>query len=162
VVSVRAAVQKDHPAIRHVLASAFGRDDEGGIVEAVRAEGADLVELVAERAGSIVGCVLLSRMTSDARGLFAGLGPVAVLPEHQNTGAGSAVCQAGLAACRDLGVSAVVVLGHPGYYPRFGFSMEAAQEIASPHAGKPAFMAMALSPGALERPLRLDYPAAFG
>jgi putative acetyltransferase len=59
-------------------------------------------------------------------------------------------------------MEAVVVLGHPPYYPRFGFSAQAAAKIASPFAGRPAFMAMALTPGALDAPIRVDYPAAFG
>jgi putative acetyltransferase len=70
--------------------------------------------------------------------------------------------RAGLEQCRALGVDASVVLGHVGYYPRFGYSREAAAKIASPFAGLPAFMAMALTPGALDAPLKADYPAAFG
>jgi putative acetyltransferase len=63
---------------------------------------------------------------------------------------------------RALGAEAVVVLGHPSYYPRFGFSAKAARSIASPYAGNAAFMAMELTPGALAQPLKADYPAAFG
>ena len=61
-----------------------------------------------------------------------------------------------------LGAEAVVVLGHPTYYPRFGFSHAAAAKIASPFADRPAFMAMELVAGALDAPLKADYPAAFG
>jgi len=87
---------------------------------------------------------------------------VAVAPEAQGRGIGAALCRAGIEAVRALGVEAVVVLGHPDYYPRFGFSAEAARRLASPYAGSPAFMALELAPGALAAPLKVDYPAAFG
>src|SRR5690606_41926034 len=58
--------------------------------------------------------------------------------------------RAGLDACRQAGVEAVVVLGHPAYYPRFGFSAAAAEVLAAPFSG-PAFMALELAPGALRR-----------
>jgi putative acetyltransferase len=61
-----------------------------------------------------------------------------------------------------LGVEAAVVLGHPPYYPRFGFSHEATARITSPFSDRPAFMAMELTPGALNGSLKVDYPAAFG
>jgi putative acetyltransferase len=63
---------------------------------------------------------------------------------------------------RALGADAVVVLGHPAYYPRFGFSAEAAKPLVSPYAGSPAFMALELIPGALAATRRVFYPAAFG
>ena len=91
-----------------------------------------------------------------------GWAPVAVSPEAQGRGIGDALCRAGIEALRALGVEAVVVLGHPDYYPRFGFSAAAAKPLASPYAGSPAFMAMELAPGALAEPLKADYPAAFG
>ena len=73
-----------------------------------------------------------------------------------------ALCRAGIEAVRALGAEAVVVLGHPTYYPRFGFSAEAARLIASPYAGRPSFMALELKAGALASPLKVAYPAAFG
>jgi putative acetyltransferase len=159
---VRPALPADHAAIRAVETAAFGRPDEADIVEAVRAEGAALVELVAEAGGQIVGHILFSRMTVTPGRFMAGLAPVAVSPGVQGRGIGAALCHAGIEALRALGVQAVVVLGHPEYYPRFGFSAAAAANIASPYAGSPAFMAMELIPGALAAPLKADYPAAFG
>jgi putative acetyltransferase len=159
---VRSATDADHAAIRRVEAAAFGRDDEAGMVEAARAEGAALAELVEERDGEVVGHILFSRMTVTPARFFAGLAPVAVTPGAQRRGIGDALCRAGIEAVRALGAEAVVVLGHPDYYPRFGFSAEAARRLASPYAGSPAFMALELAPGALARPLKVDYPAAFG
>ena len=161
-VSVRAARAADFAAISTLVAAAFGRPEEATIVEAVRAEGAALVELVAEEAGAIVGHVLFSRMGSRPAAFVAALGPLAVAPARQRQGFGSALAGQGIEACRSLGAAAIVLLGHPAYYPRFGFSAEAAATIRSPYAGLPAFMALELRPGALAAPLDLAYPAAFG
>jgi putative acetyltransferase len=145
-----------------VEAAAFGREDEALLVEAVRAEGATLVELVAEEEGQIVGHILFSRMTCQPVKRIAGLAPVAVLPDAQRRGWGQVLCRAGIDELRRMGAEAVVVLGHVHYYPRFGFSREAARLIASPYAHLEGFMAMELVPGALAAPIKADYPRAFG
>jgi putative acetyltransferase len=163
-VIVRPATPDDHAAIRAITTAAFDQSNgnEARIVEGVRAEGLALIELVAEAGGEVVGHVLFNRMRTEPDRAIAGLGPLAVAPPAQRTGVGSALARAGIEACRAAGMEAVVVLGHPPYYPRFGFSAEAAVNIASPFSGRSAFMAMALKPGALDRPVRVDYPAAFG
>jgi putative acetyltransferase len=161
-VIIRAAVAGDHGAIDAVTTAAFGGAAEARIIADVRAEGAALVELTALEDGRIVGHILFSAMHCDPARRVAGLGPLAVSPDRQRLGVGSALTRAGLEACRALGVEAVVVLGHPAYYPRFGFSREAASLIASPYAESPGFMALALRDGALALPLRVSYPAAFG
>ena len=79
----------------------------------------------------------------------------------QRRGFGSALVRAGLESAREFGASGVLVLGHPEYYPRFGFSAEAAQRVKSVYAGSPAFMALALEPGAFDEPLNVAYPDAF-
>jgi len=166
-VIIRPAEPRDWPAIRPLVQAAFATADhasgtEADIVEGVRAEDAVLAELVAEDGGEIVGHALFSRMTCDPpQRVFAGLGPIAAIPGRQKSGIGSALIHAGLEACRAAGAEAVVLLGHVDYYPRFGFSAEAARVIASPFAGMDAFMALALQPGALDRPVKVDYPAAF-
>ncbi len=164
--NIRPAARADHAAIGAVVSAAFAtltqsNGKEADIVEGVRGEGSVLVELVAEDAGEIVGQVLFSRMTCDRPLLVAALGPVAVAPHRHSHGVGSALIRTGLEACKALGVQAVIVLGHPDYYPRFGFSADAAAQIDSPYAGSPAFMALALESGALDPPLKVDYPAAF-
>jgi putative acetyltransferase len=163
-VIIRPAVPGDYAAIRAVTQAAFDTStgDEAGIIEGVRAEGLVLVELVAEIDGQVVGHILFNRMRTDPPSPVAGLGPLGVAPSHQSTGLGSALSRAGIDACRAAGMQAVVVLGHPPYYPRFGFSAAAAAQIASPFSGRPAFMALALTPGALDQPIRVDYPVAFG
>ena len=68
---------------------------------------------------------------------------------------------ASLVTAREFGVHGVILLGHPGYYPRFGFSAEAASRVKSPYSGSPSFMALALEAGALDEPLTIAYADAF-
>ena len=160
--NVRPATPADHAAVAAVLNAAFGNDHATLIVEGVRAEGAVLAELVAEAGGEIVGHVLFSRMTVTPARFIAGLGPLGVRPDRQSEGLGAALSRVGIEAARSWGAEAVVVLGHPTYYPRFGFSHEATAKIVSPFSDRPAFMALELVRGALGQPLKVDYPAAFG
>ena len=123
---IRHARPADQPAIREVVAAAFRQPDEADLVERLRAGGDVVFELVAEEAGSIVGHILFSRLWADRTGLFAALAPVSVTPERQNAGVGGRLIRAGLETCKDFGAEGVLLLGHPAYYPRFGFSPEAA------------------------------------
>ncbi|TDC63392.1 GNAT family N-acetyltransferase [Streptomyces hainanensis] len=121
----RAETGADIPAIREIDLAAFPTALEADLVEALRADDTawlDGLSLVAaEPGGRLVGHALLTRChIGDTPALC--LGPVAVRPDHQRTGAGSAATRAALAAARDLGERYVVVLGHPAYYPRFGFT----------------------------------------
>jgi putative acetyltransferase len=166
---VRPATLGDHAAIRRVVAAAFGEPGPGQtgpepatIIEGVRAEGAALIELVEELDGEIAGHVLFSRMKTTPARFVAGLGPLAVRPDLQNRGIGQVLSRAGIEAVRSLGAEAVMVLGHPPYYPRFGFSHALAAPLVSPFADREAFMGLELTPGALRPPLKVDYPAAFG
>ena len=159
---IRPATLADHAAIRAVVAAAFGQQAEAEIVAGVRDEDRVLVELVAEEDDKIIGHVLFNRMRTDPPRFIAGLGPLAVAPAFQSAGVGAALSRAGIEACQALGARAIVVLGHPPYYPRFGFSAGAARRVVSPFAGNPAFMALELVPGALDEPIKVDYPAAFG
>jgi putative acetyltransferase len=138
-----------------VVEAAFERPDEAGIVAALREARAAVVSLVAQvnaEAGSIIGHVMLSPVTlggsSEPRGL--GLGPLAVAPEFQRTGVGSRLVEAALRRARLLGYSYVVVLGHPPYYPRFGFLPASRFGLSYPApVPDPVFMAIELVPGAL-------------
>ena len=91
------------------------------------------------------------------------LAPMAVLPGHQRQGIGTRLVEAGLRACRLQGHRVAVVLGHPEFYRRFGFTAELAQPLKSPFGGGEAWMAMEFEPGAMTGVKgRVEYPPAFG
>ena len=146
--TIRPQSESDGEAIGAVHLAAFRTAAEAGLVTRLL-EGFDSeISLVAERAGEIVGHVLLSRMSvsGDGRVFRAlGLAPVGVLPRAQGGGVGSELIRSALAIAQALGEEVVFVLGEPDYYRRFGFSVEAAAAFASPYAG-PFFMARWLRP----------------
>lgn len=118
---------QDARDVRRVHIAAFaGREDEARLVEKLHAADAAPVSLVAvdKASDSIVGHVLFSPVEIYGGGSkirIAGLAPVGVLPEYQGKGIGSRLIQAGLEACREAGYDAVVLLGEPDYYSKFGF-----------------------------------------
>ncbi len=120
-------IRLEHPGdvqgIRHVNSLAFGTSAEADLVDALRPRARPFVSLVAVDGDEIVGHIALSPVTlvSHPELPIAGLAPMAVLPSRQRAGIGSALVRAGLDECARLGFVAVVVLGHPAYYPRFGF-----------------------------------------
>jgi putative acetyltransferase len=121
---IREEKPEDAADIRQVNEQAFGQAAEANLVDALRAHGKVTLSLVAEQDGKIVGHILFSPVTITAREQgwpAAGLAPMAVLPEFQKQGIGSQLIQRGLDECRDAGIACVAVLGHPDYYPRFGF-----------------------------------------
>jgi putative acetyltransferase len=90
------------------------------------------------------------------------LAPMAVLPEFQNQGLGSALVRRGLEVCKEQGHRIVIVLGHPHFYQRFGFSSNLAARLESPYSGRESFMAGELIPGALDGVAgRVQYPPPF-
>jgi putative acetyltransferase len=159
---IRHARPSDHPAIRDVVAAAFGQPDEANLVERLRAAGDVMFELVEEENGEIVGHILYSRLWADSVNLYAALAPLAVRPDRQKDGVGKRLTAASLETAKDFGACAVIVLGHPEYYPKFGFTPDAAAKVKAPFSGNPAFMALALEDGALDGPVLIAYPDAFG
>ncbi len=161
---IRDATFADFAAIRQIIRHAFGRDDEANLVEQLRADGDVLVELVAANEIALTGHILYSPLAIERGGetlRAAALAPVSVLPAFQGQGIGGALIRAGNARCAALGLSAVIVLGHVDYYPRFGFSAAAAESLEAPFSG-PHFMALELKPGALQTGGRVRYAKAFG
>lgn len=108
---------------------------------------------VGEDDGLVVGHILFSRVTiqsNQAELTGIGLAPLTVLPERQNQRIGSMLIEEGLRRCREEGYRFVVVLGHPGYYPRFGFVPASRLNVKSEYnVADEVFMAMELAPGAL-------------
>lgn len=150
---IRLETIEDIAAIRHVNDLAFGRPAEGELVDRLRAAGAIIASLVAEVDGRLIGHALFSpaALQSGSETIpIAALGPVAVLPENQRQGAGLRLITSGLEMCRAAGYDLAIVLGHPAYYPRFGFRPAAPLGVRWEHnAPEEAFMVMALRPGAL-------------
>jgi putative acetyltransferase len=149
--TIRPETTADHAAIREVNRLAFGGEGEARLVDALREGGYARVSLVAEEEGQIVGHLLFSTLTiATARGEIEALSlaPLAVVPSHQRRGIGSSLVREGLRTCREAGHRIVIVLGHPEFYPRFGFSAKLAEPLRSPYSG-PAFMAVELVPDAL-------------
>ena len=118
--TIRDERREDIPLIRDVNRLAFEQDQEANIVDALRSNGAALLSLVAVLDDRVVGHILYSpAMIGDVEG--AGLGPMAVLPTYQRRGIGTQLVEAGNARLREQGCPFIIVLGHPAFYPRFGF-----------------------------------------
>jgi putative acetyltransferase len=149
---VRPELPQDPPGIRSVHLEAFESAAEANLVDELRAVARPLVSWVAEEDGQILGHILFSpvSLTGHPELYLLGLAPLAVLPPFQRRGVGTALVPAGLEACRDLGVGAIVVLGHPTYYPRFGFRPAVGFGITCEYDSPPeAFMVLELQPGHL-------------
>jgi putative acetyltransferase len=148
---LRAQLPEDASALADLHRAAFGGELEAALVGALGAAGAIAVGLVAERQGEVLGHIVFSPLeleTSEVR--LAALAPMAVRPGEQSRGIGSALVRAGLERCRALGFDAVVVLGHPDYYPRFGFRPASGLGLRAPwDVPGEAFMALELAPGVL-------------
>jgi putative acetyltransferase len=157
---IRYAVPTDRAAIAQIVTAAFGRPDEAQIVARLRADQDAMFELVAEAEGEVVGHIMFSRLWADREGLYAALAPLAVRPDRQRAGLGSALVRSGLEIAPEFGAVGVLVLGDPAYYPRFGFSAEAAGQVAAPFRGLAGFMAMPIEAGAFDAPLTVAYPDA--
>ena len=114
----------DVPAVRLVNEEAFGSPLEAGIVDALRTSCADRLSLVAEGDGAVIGHILFTPVEiAAADGPLAGYGlaPMGVRTAWQRRGIGSALIAEGARRLREAGAPFVIVIGHPDYYPRFGF-----------------------------------------
>lgn len=163
---VRPERPEDHAAVHRVNRLAFGRESEADLVDALRAVADPWISLVAELGAEVVGHVAFSpvRIVGEKRESRAmGLAPLAVLPEHQRCGIGGRLITAGLEACRAVGEEVVFVLGHAGYYPRFGFRPAAESGLHYRETTlEPSFMVVELAPGALRgRSGRVRYHETF-
>lgn len=151
-ITIRPERSGDIEAIRLVNRQAFETSAEAALVDKLRAKRILIVSLVACDGGEVVGHIAFSpvSLVSAPNLCGAGLGPMAVLPEKQKSGIGSALVQAGLDKCRELGCDYAVVVGHTEYYPRFGF-LPASQFGLRTKWDLPegVFMAMEFKPGTL-------------
>ena len=123
-INIRTETTQDVAAVRRVNELAFGQPLEANLVDALRKNARPQISLVATNGEDVVGHIFFSRVTlePDQPHLsIMGLAPMGVLPDLQRHGIGSQLVRAGLTECDQLGCDAVVVLGHPEFYPRFGF-----------------------------------------
>ena len=137
----------DLAGIREVNRQAFGGFEEAKIVDQLRDSGSSVLSLVASYEDGIIGHIQFSPVVIDRGDAViegVGLGPMAVLPDQQRKGVGSGLVEAGLMILKDRSCPFVVVLGHPHYYPRFGFVPASVHGISCQWRGVPdeAFMAL--------------------
>ena len=151
---VRPEQPQDIAAIRYVNEQAFGGSAEANAIEALRDRGAATLSLVAVIADQVVGHLFFSPATIESPNRSwpgLGLAPLSVLPDYQRQGIGTALMNAGLEECRRLGHECIIVLGHPAYYPRFGFKRASRYNVRFEfEAPDEACMILALQPGALD------------
>lgn len=163
--TTRPEQDSDHAAVRAVTLAAFETRDEADLVDALRSDEAwiDGLSMVTAAAdGTVVGHALLTRCWIDDTPALC-LAPCSVLPEHQRTGAGSAAIRAVLDAARGFEDPFVIVLGHPAYYPRFGFRRASLSDIRlSIDVPDDALMALSLDPDRALPSGRVRYAAPFG
>ncbi|MGW5878131.1 GNAT family N-acetyltransferase [Nocardiopsis terrae] len=164
--STRPETSADTATVHAINSAAFGTPAEADLVDALRADAGawiDGLSIVAESGeGTLAGYALFTRCHVDGRPALA-LAPCAVLPEFQRTGAGSAAIRTGLESARAMGENLVLVLGHPGYYPRFGFTPASGFGVYAPmEVPDEAMMALALDPSRPTPRGTIRYPAAFG
>lgn len=144
---------------------AFGQAEEADLVDRLRDQNAHLLSLIAEVDGQVAGHILFTRMwirSGETRVSAVALAPLAVLPEYQRRGVGTALTNEGLRRLRGMQERIVLVVGHKEYYPRFGFSRESAERLSTPFPTD-SFFALELVPGALDGIAgSVEYHSAFG
>jgi len=152
--SIREEVASDVEKIWKVNSDAFEAEAEANLVNALRNSGCPYLSLVADNGYEVVGHILFTpvELTGNENKLkIMGLAPMAVLSKYQNKGIGSTLVQAGLEHCQSLGYDAVVVLGHPDYYSKFGFAPSLKYSIKSEYdVPDEVFMILELIPGSLK------------
>jgi len=152
-VEIRPEEPEDFLSVFDINSRAFETQAEAELVEKLRSRASPVISLVAVQNQVVTGHILFTPVTVESSGpprAAMGLGPMAVDPDHQNRGIGSALVREGLRACSEIGRSIVFVVGHPDYYPRFGFR-------PAPPLGlhykqpefDPALMVVELEPGVL-------------
>lgn len=147
---IRPEREEDYLDIKSLNDLAFKGPVEGEIVDKIRSASADILSLVAIDKNRLIGHIFFSPVTTysgedEIKGM--GLGPMAVLPEHQNKGVGSALVREGLKILQNEDYPFVIVLGHKDYYPRFGFETASKYGLSSQWEGVPeeAFMVLFLN-----------------
>ncbi len=152
-IKLRPEKQEDQKEIFDLNHEAFGDVSEARLVDTLRAQGQHEVSLVAVSQEEVIGHLLMSpvSITGCENFKIAGLAPMSVKPDYQRKGVGGQLVREGLSISQGLGYEAVVVLGHPDYYPRFGFEPAVNFGISSEYdVPEEVFMATELITGSLQ------------
>jgi len=165
--NVRAEKKEDIVNVWKINAEAFQTIEEADLVNALRDSGTSYISLVYEKNEELVGHILFTpvKLIGEPSNLkLMGLAPMAVIPNLQNKGIGSSLIKAGIQQCINDGYDAVFVLGHPDYYPKFGFVPSVKYGIKSEYdVPDNVFMALELKEGVLnEAQGTIKYHEAFG
>jgi len=139
--------------IRKINEAAFGDSMAANLIDALRANKKVHLSLVGELEGKVVGHILFSSVFFEGSPCLAkgsALAPVAVLPEYQRKGVGTALINEGLKKCRDLGIDYVILLGHTTYYPRFRFERLSNHGLTSSYGDGEHVMIQELTAGSLK------------
>ena len=152
-IQIRSETDNDKTAVYDVNAAAFATETEAKLVDVLRESSSEYISQVAVEDQNVVGHIMFTPVTlepfEDLR--LMGLAPMAVSPTLQRGGIGSELVKTGLLRCTESDVGAVAVLGHPQYYPRFGFRPASQWGIKSEYeVPEEVFMMMELSPGYLQ------------
>lgn len=158
--------------VKHAFITAEQSDkDEHNLVSRIRQSDVFIPELslvaVNEDKNEILGHILLSKVLidndKDQKVESLALAPVSVLPDYQNKGIGESLIKASLKKAKELGFQSVIVLGHPGYYPKFGFAKASLWDIQAPfEVPEEALMAIELQKDSLKNVSGIiQYPDVF-
>lgn len=154
---IRPETDGDREGIARLLLAAFPTSYEARLVEQLRKDGDIVFSLVAVASSEVIGHALFTRLRAPDGALS--LAPVAVTANRRRRGIAAAMIEAGLERAKAENWAAVVVLGDPSYYRRFGFNREAVRDMACRYAG-PGLMSLALSASGLEGPW-IEYASTF-
>jgi putative acetyltransferase len=146
-IKIREEIEEDYTAVRKVNDDAFGKPEEGSIVDKIREACDEIISLVAVEGEKVVGHIFFSPAVINHNGKEIkgiGLAPMAVHPEYQNKGIGSLLVEEGIKRLKETSCPFIIVLGHEKYYPRFGFETASKYGIKPQWEGVPdeAFMIM--------------------
>ena len=151
---IRKEEPKDRDAVHHLNLIAFDNGPEAVLVDKLRASCKEYLSFVAVEDSFVIGHILFTPATvEDCSAVGMGLAPMSVVPSHQKKGVGSQLVRHGIEFLRNAGCPFIIVLGHPEYYPRFGFELASKYQLRSQWEGVPddAFMIVVLDSGVLRK-----------
>lgn len=152
-IKIRKEGPGDFTVIKKINDLAFGQEQESKIIDSLRKNCDNLLSFVADDDGKVVGHIMFSpvMISGTEEPIWGmGLGPMAVLPEYQRRGIGSALVKEGIRILKDRNCPFIILVGHPEYYPRFGFKKASLYRIKCQwEVPEEAFMILVLDESAM-------------